>query len=182
MLRIDDRHDHVPSRSRGSAAPAPPAPPARDAHGGSGGDGEARRALRRQIARLERDLADALVAAFPTTPDVDVAVAAPRGLAGPRVLSLAALEELRDDLVAKLQEARRTIDEAGAAHERNRALLEEMLREPERHKFRRLPNRALGERGCGVWEVRPRLGIIGMMMGWWHVKLSSGCPLDRSSP
>ena len=20
-------------------------------------------------------------------------------------------------------------------------------------------------------------GIIGMLMGWWHVKLSSGCPL-----
>src|SRR5947209_8298032 len=24
---------------------------------------------------------------------------------------------------------------------------------------------------------RPRLGLIGMMMGWWQVKLSSGCPL-----
>jgi hypothetical protein len=20
------------------------------------------------------------------------------------------------------------------------------------------------------------MGIIGMLMGWWHVKLSSGCP------
>jgi hypothetical protein len=25
--------------------------------------------------------------------------------------------------------------------------------------------------------VRPRLGLIGMLAGWWHVKLSSGCPL-----
>jgi hypothetical protein len=25
--------------------------------------------------------------------------------------------------------------------------------------------------------VRPRLGLIGMLMGWWQVKLSSGCPL-----
>jgi hypothetical protein len=31
--------------------------------------------------------------------------------------------------------------------------------------------------GCGVWQVRPRLGLIGMLMGWWQVKLSSGCPL-----
>ena len=35
----------------------------------------------------------------------------------------------------------------------------------------------VGEPGCGVWHVRPRLGLIGMLMGWWQVKLSSGCPL-----
>jgi hypothetical protein len=26
--------------------------------------------------------------------------------------------------------------------------------------------------------VRPRLGLIGMLCGWWQVKLSSGCPLS----
>ena len=52
-----------------------------------------------------------------------------------------------------------------------------MLAEPGRHRFVRLPNRELGEPGCGVWQVRPRLGLIGMLMGWWQVKLSSGCPL-----
>ncbi len=36
--------------------------------------------------------------------------------------------------------------------------------------------------GCGAYQVRPRLGIIGMCMGWWHVKLSSGCPLATSHP
>jgi hypothetical protein len=41
----------------------------------------------------------------------------------------------------------------------------------------RVANRDLGESGCGVWHVRPRLGLIGMLMGWWQVKLSSGCPL-----
>jgi hypothetical protein len=41
----------------------------------------------------------------------------------------------------------------------------------------RVANRDLGENGCGVWQVRPRLGLIGMLMGWWQVKLSSGCPL-----
>jgi hypothetical protein len=52
-----------------------------------------------------------------------------------------------------------------------------MLREPERHKRVRLPLADLGEPGCGAYQVRPRLGIIGMLMGWWHIKLSSGCPL-----
>jgi hypothetical protein len=53
-----------------------------------------------------------------------------------------------------------------------------MKLEPGRYKFVRLPVRDLGEGGCGVWEVRPRLGLIGMLAGWWHVKLSSGCPLS----
>jgi hypothetical protein len=52
-----------------------------------------------------------------------------------------------------------------------------MLLEPGRYKFARIANRDLGEPGCGVWQVRPRLGLIGMLMGWWQVKLSSGCPL-----
>jgi hypothetical protein len=52
-----------------------------------------------------------------------------------------------------------------------------MLLEPGRHKFVRVANRDLGAAGCGVWQVRPRLGLVGMLMGWWQVKLSSGCPL-----
>ena len=56
-------------------------------------------------------------------------------------------------------------------------LLERMLLEPGRYKFMRLANADLGEGGCGVWQVRPRLGIVGMLAGWWQVKLSSGCPL-----
>jgi hypothetical protein len=59
----------------------------------------------------------------------------------------------------------------------NRLYLEQMLLEPAKHRFARVSCRDLGEPGCGVWQVRPRLGLIGMMMGWWQVKLSSGCPL-----
>jgi hypothetical protein len=41
----------------------------------------------------------------------------------------------------------------------------------------------VGERGCGAYHVRPRLGVVGMLMGWWQVKLSSGCPLPtRGEP
>ena len=52
-----------------------------------------------------------------------------------------------------------------------------MLLEPKKHKFARLHRSEVGMGGCGAYQVRPRLGLIGMLMGWWHVKLSSGCPL-----
>jgi hypothetical protein len=141
--------------------------------GTAGQEGAARRALRGQIARLERELADAVAAAFPLgAPDVRV----PAPAAGPRLLGLGELEALRDALAARLGGARAEAARRGEHEARNRALLEDMLLEPGRHKFVRLPNRALGEGGCGVWQVRPRLGLIGMLMGWWQVVLSSGCP------
>jgi hypothetical protein len=138
-----------------------------------GSERAARRSLRAQVKKLEADLADTLIAAFPRA-GVDVAVPAH---GGPRLLGLGELEMLRDDLAEKLHKAREVVRERGEDEARNRDLLERMLREPGRYKFARLPNRDLGESGCGVWEVRPRLGIIGMLAGWWHVKLSSGCPL-----
>ena len=67
--------------------------------------------------------------------------------------------------------------ERGERQEASRVLLERMLLEPGRHSFVRVATADLGEGGCGVWQVRPRLGLIGMLMGWWQVKLSSGCPL-----
>jgi len=139
----------------------------------------ARRSLRGQVGRLERELADTLIAAFPRL-GVDVVVRATGR--GPRLLGIAELELLRDDLAEKLRRAREVVHEHGEEEARNRELLERMLRDPGRYKFARLPNRDLGETGCGVWQVRPRLGLIGMLAGWWHVKLSSGCPLPRSVP
>jgi hypothetical protein len=134
----------------------------------------ARRSLRDQIARLERQLADAVVASFPQT-RLDVAPAE-RG-AGPRMLSLADLEAERDSLQQRLRRARGVLEGRGAEVERNRILLERMLLEPKRYKFARMHRADVDMGGCGAWQVRPRLGLIGMMMGWWQVKLSSGCPL-----
>ena len=136
----------------------------------------ARRALREQIADLERQLGDALVTAFPQT-TVDVQVP---GRSGPRVLDLGDLEVQRDALSAKLREVRTALSERSRRVEANRVLLERMLLEPKRHKFARLYRADVDMGGCGAYEVRPRLGLIGMMMGWWHVKLSSGCPLATS--
>ncbi len=140
----------------------------------------ARRALRGQIAKLERDLADTLVTCFAhASSDLAAHIAdgdAPRHLAAPRLLTLEQLEHQRDDLARRVVQARRRLSERAAEHERNRVRLERMLLEPGRHRFERIANRELGLGGCGVWQVRPRLGLIGMLAGWWEVKLSSGCP------
>jgi hypothetical protein len=133
----------------------------------------ARMQLREQIAALEARLSDAVVSAFPHG-GVHSAIAAP---GGPRVLTLGELERIRDDLADRLAHARAVLDERGERQEASRVLLERMLLEPGRYKFVRVANRDLGVGGCGVWQVRPRLGLIGMLMGWWQVKLSSGCPL-----
>jgi hypothetical protein len=134
----------------------------------------ARRTLREQIARLERQLADAVVSAFPQT-RLDLAPA--HAGDGPRMLSLGELEEQRDALQERLHQARAVLERRGEEIERNRILLERMLLEPKRYKFARLHRADVEMGGCGAWQVRPRLGLIGMMMGWWQVKLSSGCPL-----
>jgi hypothetical protein len=133
----------------------------------------ARLQLRRQIAALEAQLSDAVISSFPHG-GVHSALPAVRG---PRVLTLGDLEAVRDALAARLAEARAALHERGEREQASRALLERMLLEPGRYKFVRVANRDLGEGGCGVWQVRPRLGLIGMLMGWWQVKLSSGCPL-----
>ena len=132
----------------------------------------ARRALRDQIKRLERRLSEALASGFPHT-RLEIEVPA-RG--GPRLLGLDELETLRDDLVERLRDAGAALAEQSRRQAEARRLLERMLADPGAYRSVRLPNRELGERGCGVWHVRPRLGLVGMLMGWWQVKLSSGCP------
>lgn len=132
----------------------------------------ARRTLRSQITRLERQLGDALVTGFPADA-VDVTVA---GRGGPRLLSLGELEVLRDDLAGQLSRARQVLAARAERQQEARALLESMYADPRRHRFLKIARAELGVRGCGSYEVRPRLGIVGMLMGWWHVKLSSGCP------
>ena len=134
----------------------------------------ARRSLRAQISRLERELGDAFVTAYPMGGLGEVPAPRP---ADPRLLDLGELECVRDELAERLHSARMTIAERADIQEANRLQLERMLLDPAKHRFARVACRDLGEPGCGVWQVRPRLGLIGMLMGWWQVKLSSGCPL-----
>jgi hypothetical protein len=138
----------------------------------------ARRSLRDQVAKLERELGDVFVTAYPRS-GFEWRV---RALAGPRMLSLGELERVRDDLAERLRSARADLAERTAREEESRRLIERMMLEPARYKFVRVSREDIGERGCGHWHVRPRLGLIGMLMGWWQVKLSSGCPLAEGRP
>jgi hypothetical protein len=134
----------------------------------------ARRSMRAQIAKLERELAEAFVTTFQMGGLPETTGSTSRD---PRILSLGELERVRDELAERLQAARVTIARQADVQAAYRVTLERMLLDPARHRFTRVSCRDLGEPGCGVWHVRPRLGLIGMLMGWWQVKLSSGCPL-----
>jgi hypothetical protein len=132
----------------------------------------ARRTLLGQVGQLEAELSQLFCSTWPRK-DFDWSVS---GRGGPRLLSLAELEELRDELADRLEHNRRMLSERSYVEEQNRRLIEEMMLEPERHKWVRVGNEDIGEPGCKHWHVRPRLGLIGMLMGWWRVKISSGCP------
>jgi len=131
----------------------------------------ARRTLRSQIAHLERDLASALIAArLPVC-------GTPISHAGPRLLGLGELERTRDALADRIAEVREQAARQGELQAEARFLIERMLLDPGKYKWVRVSNANLGEPGCKNWHVVPRLGIVGMLAGWWHVKISSGCPL-----
>ena len=133
----------------------------------------ARRSLLEQIARREEELAQLFCSTWPRK-GFEWSV---RSRGGPRILSLVELEELRDELADRVQKARKALSDRTYTEEQSRRLIEEMLLEPERHKWVRVANEDIGEAGCKHWHVRPRLGVIGMMLNWWRVKISSGCPL-----
>ena len=131
-----------------------------------------------QVARLERELSAIVAEGFPYIAAPSPAVESFRG---PRLLSLGELERSRDQLATRVQEYRRRVDKRAEHELRAHELLSRMKLEPARYQYVRLPVNDLGQGGCGVWEARPRLGLIGMLAGWWQVKLSSGCPLPTGS-
>jgi hypothetical protein len=134
----------------------------------------ARVELRRQVGHLERELAGLLSEAFGRVA-VDYRVDAIA--VEPRILDLGELERLRDELAERVAEARLTLREQARVETGNRELLRQMLASPADFKWVQISRDDLGLPGCGHWHSRPRLGPIGMLMGWWRVKVSSGCPL-----
>jgi hypothetical protein len=139
-----------------------------------GGDERLARAeLRRQIARLELELAELFASAFPR---LGISYSVP-GAGGPRMLGIGELEGVRDTLAERIADVRGLLEDRAHVETRNRELIERMLAEPERFKWIRVSNEDIGEQGCRHWHSRPRYGLLGMVMGWWRVKVSSGCPL-----
>jgi hypothetical protein len=134
----------------------------------------ARVELRRQIGRLELELAGLFAKAFGHV-EIDHRVAAIA--AEPRLLDLGELERVRDELAERISGARLQLRERDRVETANRELLRQMIAAPADFKWVKISRSDLGEPGCGGWHSRPRLGAIGMLMGWWRVKVSSGCPL-----
>ncbi|MDX6625239.1 MAG: hypothetical protein QOE56_228 [Solirubrobacterales bacterium] len=136
----------------------------------------ARAQLRGQIARLERALAGLHGDAFGR---VEVEQPQPPSATHgePRLLDLGGLEAVRDRLATRVADARQILARRDQTEDDNRELLRAMLAAPAEFKWVVISRSDVGEPGCGGWHSRPRLGPIGLLMGWWRVKVSSGCPL-----
>ena len=115
-------------------------------------EGAARRTLRDQIAKLERELAALFVSAYPRG-ELDWQVSSP---GGPRLLDVGDLEALRDELAgarrgrpAASLRARADVEQAGREH------IEALVADPGSHKWERVSNDDIGEPGCKYWHSTP---------------------------
>lgn len=133
----------------------------------------ARAQLRAQISRLDRELSGLVAEGFGRIV-VEHRVAVSAGQ--PRVLGLGELERVRDALAQRIAVARAALRERAREEAGKRELLCAMLASPAEFKWVKVSRAEIGEPGCGEWHSKPRLGPIGMLMGWWRVKVSSGCP------
>ena len=137
----------------------------------------ARQSLRDQIAKLEEELGTLFCSTYPRK-GFDWKVTS---RSGPRLLSTGELEQVRDELADKLQHNRKLLGDRTYVEDLNRRRIEEMMLAPTEHKWERVSNEQIGEPGCKEWRVVPRYGPFGMLMNWWRVKISSGCPLAGGS-
>ena len=156
----------------GPSATAPPPHPETVLSEPGGDERLGRRELRRQIARLEAELAsypEARKEGEPTHP-----LLLPKG----HVAGMAELEGTRDELMERLRAAQREAERRGKRQRRARGRREDMAADPAAHKWEAISSDDLGEPGCATWEVKPRWGPVGALMNWWRIKVSSGCPLS----
>src|SRR4051812_28235719 len=98
----------------------------------------ARRSLQRQIAKLERELAEVAASTYPR-------IIVPRAVAhgGPRLLGLPELERPRDALAARLGDTLAAVEAQRRSQVAARARLEEMYADPPAHKGERVTNAEL---------------------------------------
>jgi DNA-binding transcriptional regulator YhcF (GntR family) len=129
----------------------------------------ARRELRRQINRLEAQLAS-----YP-----DARSGRQRHpLLRPKahIADMGELEQVRDELMDRLKEARAAAERQGERQTRARGRRERIIGDPEAHRWERVRGEGVGDPGCGETSSVPRFGPVGAAAGWWRVKVSSGCP------
>jgi DNA-binding transcriptional regulator YhcF (GntR family) len=131
----------------------------------------ARRELRRQIGRLEAQLAS-------YQRDLET-LGGPRLLnpPEPRIASAEDLERTRDALLRQLADARAAGASRARRERRAREVRDAIVADPARHRWEIVSAAETGEEGCATWEAAPRFGPLGALMSWWRVKVSGGCPL-----
>jgi DNA-binding transcriptional regulator YhcF (GntR family) len=129
----------------------------------------ARRELRRQIARLEAELA-----AYPESkPETEThPLLRPKG----KLQDFAELTTTRDALIDRLKKTRAAAERKGEREARARGRRERMIGDPDHFRWQRVGTEECGDPGCGEARAVPRFGPIGAIAGWWRVKVSSGCP------
>jgi hypothetical protein len=128
--------------------------------------------LHEQIAALEDELMAQWNSAWPrpmTPPPARVTGA-------PRLLGASELERIRDDLALRVADLRAQLDCSSRQEQDARRLKEELLLAPEDYPWVRVSNSDMGEPGCRHWHVQPRAGLLGRLLKWWRVRISSGCP------
>jgi DNA-binding transcriptional regulator YhcF (GntR family) len=137
--------------------------------GAEADEAAARRELRRQIARLEAELA-----AYPESRSQRDRhpLLRPKG----HVAAFEELSAIRDEMMDQLRDARKQAERKGERQARTRGRRERIVGDPERHRWERVANEDCGDPGCGELRAVPRFGPIGAAAGWWRVKVSSGCP------
>jgi DNA-binding transcriptional regulator YhcF (GntR family) len=130
----------------------------------------AARELRRQITRLEAELA-------PYVRDLALGQGR-RYLHRPeaRVMGVEELERVRDELLGRLAEARKSSAKRSDREAEARIRRDSMVRDPKAHKWEVVSAAEVGEPGCVDYRVQPRFGPLGALMNWWRVKVSGGCP------
>jgi DNA-binding transcriptional regulator YhcF (GntR family) len=131
----------------------------------------ARRELRRQIGRLEAQLASYRRDVEPQAGQASAA------RSEPRIASAAELERTRDALLRQLASARATAERRALRERRAREVRDAIVADPSGHRWEVVSAAETGEEGCLEWEVAPRMGPLGALMRWWRVRISGGCPL-----
>ena len=132
----------------------------------------ARRSLRAQVAKLERELSDAFVTAFPIG-GLDDGRSRRRYA---RMLDLGELERVRDELAERLESARVTIAERAEVQAANRVLPGADVAGAGQASLRadrlQRPRRARLRRVAGAAEARPDRDADGLVAGQALLRLS----------
>jgi GntR family transcriptional regulator len=132
-------------------------------------DVSARQELRRQIGRLEAQLAS-------YRREIEPPATRRVRPAEPRIANVAELERTRDALLSQLGRARATAAARARRERRAREVRDAMVSDPASHRWEVVSSQETGESGCAEWQVGSRLGPLGALMSWWRVKVSGGCP------